>query len=172
MKDSRRQLVNRVLARLSGDLFPHRVIPHILARTEYSIPVRRISAALARVELDQRSVLSRFAEYLYVGMRLPGYSRVTLGPSQLRLSLLRRPVAHCSCEYLTTDIPTIRHCLSLRHHASTLLLEIDVATAHENHLRRVVNAHNKGTAAHDLGTPTVYSEVVLGVGKMYSRERA
>jgi hypothetical protein len=172
MRDSRKRLVTRVLARLSADLFPHRVIAHILARTEYSAPVRRISAALARVELDQRSVFSRFVEYLYVLLRLPGYSRVTLGPSQLRLSLLRRAVAHCSCEYSLTDIPTMRHCLSLRHHASTLLLEIVVATAQDNLPRQIVNAHNKGAAADDLATPTVYSEVVLGVGEMYSRDRA
>lgn len=172
MRDSRKRLVTRVLARLSSDLFPHEVIAHILSRTEYSADVRRISAALARVELDQRSVWSRLAEYAYVLLRLPGYNRVTLGPSQLRLSRLRQPVAHCSCGYLRSDIPTMNHCFGLRHHALALLVDINAASSHLDHPREIVNSHNKGAAAEDLATPTVYSEVVLGIGQMYSRNLA
>lgn len=169
MKDSRKRLTARVLARLSSDLFPHAVIAHILSRKEYSVAVRGISAALARVELDQRSVWSRLAEYAYVVLRLPGYDRVTLGPAQLRLSRLRQPIAHCSCEQSRTDVPTLNHCLSLRHHTLALLVEIEVAASHLDHAREIANSHNKGATAEDLAAPTVYSEVVLGIGKMYSR---
>lgn len=172
MRDSRKRLVARVLARLSSDLFPHEVITQILSRTEYSVGVRRISAALARVELDQRSVWSRIAEYAYVLFRLPGYNRVTLGPSQLRLSRLRRPIAHCSCDRSRTDCPTISHCFTLRHHALALLVDVAAAASHLGHPREIANSHNKGAAAEDLATPTVYSEVVLGIGRMYSRNFA
>lgn len=168
MRESRKRLVTRVLARISKDLFPHKVIGHILSRREFGADVREIAAALARVELDQRRVWSRIAEYTYVLFRLPGYSRVTLGPSQLSLARLRRPVAHCSCELLGTRNPMMNHCFGTRHHVSVLLMETSAAALRLNHPREVANAHNKGDAARDLSTPTVYSEIVLGLGPLYS----
>jgi hypothetical protein len=166
LKSSRIRLAAAVTARLTGALFPHGIIRQILRSELYELRIRSLSAAITRVELDQRRQAWRFAEYVYVLLRLPRNKQVTVGPTQIRLSKLVKPIAHCSC-YSSSWEPSLIHCLRRHHQALSLLAEIRTLCSVVGMDRQVINAYNKGVHASDLKLPTVYSQIVESLATKY-----
>lgn len=163
---SRIRLAEAVASRLSRKLFPHPIIEEILRSDFYEFRTRCLSAAVTRVELDQRRLAWRLVEYAYVWIRLPGRQRVTIGPAQTRLSKLQRQVPHCDCDSALSS-PSLFHCLGKHHQALTLLSEMRILCARLGRDRDVINAYNKGADAGDIRLPTVYSEVVRSLAVRY-----
>ena len=142
------------------------MVEEILGNGYYERRIRCLSAAITRVELDQRRRMWRLVEYAYVLFRLPGNQRVTVGPAQTRLSRLVRPVACCACERACW-LPSLAHCLGRHHQALAVLAEVRTLFSAFALDRDVINAYNKGVGAADLRLPTVYSEVVLSLATKY-----
>lgn len=161
MKASRERLATRVIARLSGKHRAHPFITQILSDQSFHPAVRSLAVALVMVELDQRGLCSRIPEYLYASFRLPGYQSVTVGPPQLAVNLLLRPVASCYCAQLPR-VPWM-HCLRSYHQVAVLLTEVERLRVKFADLTRIANAFHKGESAIDLALPTVYSRVVLAL---------
>jgi len=159
-------LAIRLVARILGDAQLHPLISEILAAKRYAPRVRAVSAAIARVEMEQRPRWSRVVEYLYVLMRMPRHERVTVGPAQIRVSRLKHPVTYCHCKPGTGSLSS-SHYLAKKHYSLAVLQETATLIARHGELTRAVNAYNKGTASKDLMLPTVYSEVVLAIASAY-----
>jgi hypothetical protein len=166
VKDSRVRLAVSVCARLGGDLYSHPIIGEILAQDVYDMRTRCLSAAIARVELDQRRFVWRLAEYVYVLLLLPAHERVTIGAVQCRVATLIRRVPSCTCNRKLLG-PSLIHCITRRHQALTLLHEVASLLSKLQTTAESVNAYLKGMDAPDLRLPTVYSRVVSNLAGRY-----
>jgi hypothetical protein len=157
------------VARIGSDPAPHRIIGDILGNSFFEPDVRYLAAAVVLVELDQRSLVNRLLEYLYVILRLPGRDRVTVGPAQLRLSNICHPIPYCACGKTFKSFTSLRHTLGRQHQSLFLLSQLSERLVALGSAREAVNAHQKGIDAVDLSIRTVYSEVVLGLARRYAR---
>jgi hypothetical protein len=117
--------------------------------------------------MAERGIISRLIEYAYVALRLPGYSRVTMGPIQMSVSLLRKPVPYCACSRQSGCTPRLLHCISDEHQARALLSEVSRLYSIHGSERRVANIYHKGEDAVDAVLETVYSRVATDLARLY-----
>jgi len=169
VKASKIRLSKHLVARIGSNPVPHAIVRDILSNTLFDLTVRYLAAAVVLVELDQRTLLNRLIEYLYVLLRFPRHELVTLGPAQLRFSNLRHPLPLCTCGRALKSTNSLRHVLGRQHQALFLLSQIDEGLVAFGSPREAVNAHCKGVNAKDLSISTVYSEVVLALANRYQR---
>jgi hypothetical protein len=160
-------LASKIAAKLQSDLWPHPLIKAIIEAGDYSATTRSLAAAIIRTELDQRGLLSRLIESIYVACRLPNYLRVSVGPAQRQFAGVRMRVPSCPGCQNEARIPTFLHVVGSEHYGLGLLSEVARLRSKFGNVVKVANAHHKGEHAKDLDLPTLYSTVVRIVAARY-----
>ena len=165
MRPGRSRLVRAIRYRIGATPVSHALIRAVLARTDYSLETRALSAAIIRTELEARSFPTRIIEYLYVALRLPGFRRVTVGPGQIAAVRLMNIAHGCACENGSCRPP------------GSTGWELNISPpSHWNTWTRCDKAMRRRASwriamprasAPDRHLPTLYSEVVLAMVSAY-----